>query len=170
MQDVGGPIGQRHRGHRANEVKASVGEALYQLKTAQAEPSNADARDRADTELSDEEENHVGYTEVGLVDEFDEIITSSTAKGSTIPASASSVRDSLPGSLTCRRSANTAALSVAARIDPRSRPCSNEKSNSQTAASPVIAAVRKVPTVRDADCGPQYRPDLREACGEARLE
>src|SRR5437867_3683599 len=98
------------------------------------------------------------------------VITSSTAKGSTIPASASRVRDSLPGSLTCLSNANTAAPSVAARIDPISSPCSNEKSNSQTAASPVIAGGNERTDRCEADCRTQHRADLCEPGGQPGLE
>ena len=53
-------------------MKTPVGEALDELKTAQAEPSDADSRDRPDAELSDEEPYHIECAEAGLVDEFDE--------------------------------------------------------------------------------------------------
>ena len=72
--------------------------------------------------------------------------TSSTATGSLSADSASSVRATFLLRVEPRRTENTAALSVAARIDPRSNPSSTEKSNSQAAANPAITAVRMVPT------------------------
>ena len=72
-------------------------------------------------------------------------ITSSTATGSFKPASPSSVRASLRFSVEPRSTEKTAAPSVAARIEPSSRPSSAEKSNSQEAVSPAITAVASVP-------------------------
>ena len=73
-------------------------------------------------------------------------ITSSTATGSLKPASPSSVRASLRRSVEPRSSAKIAAPSVDAMIEPSSSPSSVLRSNSQTAAIPVIAAVANVPT------------------------
>ena len=73
-------------------------------------------------------------------------ITSSTATGSLKPASPSSVRATLRRSVDPRSSAKIAAPSVEATIEPSSSPSSVPRSNSQTAAMPVIAAVAKVPT------------------------
>ena len=73
-------------------------------------------------------------------------ITSSTATGSLNPASPSSVRASRRRSVEPRSSANIAAPSVDAMIEPSSSPSSVSRSNSQTAAMPVIAAVARVPT------------------------
>ncbi len=72
--------------------------------------------------------------------------TSRMATGSLNPASPSSVRASLRLRVEPRSSANTAAPSVAARIEPSSSPSSNEKPSSQLAASPVRTAVTIVPS------------------------
>ncbi len=73
-------------------------------------------------------------------------ITSRTATGSLKPASPSSVRARRLRSVEPRSSAKIAAPSVEAMIEPSSRPSSVERSNSQTAAMPVIAAVANVPS------------------------
>ena len=71
--------------------------------------------------------------------------TSSTATGSFMPASPSSVRASLRLSGEPRSIAKIAAPSVEEMIAPSSSPSSSVKSNSQVAASPQIAAVISVP-------------------------
>ncbi len=72
--------------------------------------------------------------------------TSSTATGSFMPASPSSVRASRRFSDEPRSIAKIAAPSVEATIDPSSSPCSSGKPNSHAAASPQIAAVISVPS------------------------
>ena len=72
--------------------------------------------------------------------------TSSTATGSFSPASPSSVRASGRRSVEPRSSEKIAAPSVEAMIEPSSNPSSVLRSNSQTAARPVMPAVTKVPS------------------------
>ncbi len=72
--------------------------------------------------------------------------TSSTATGSFMPASPSSVRASRRLSVEPRSSAKIAAPSVADTMEPTSRPCSSVKSSSHAAARPVTIAVISVPS------------------------
>jgi hypothetical protein len=74
-----------------------------------------------------------------------EPVTSRSATGSFRPASASRVRDTRAGRFVPRRSANTAAPSVPATIDPRRKPSSADREKSHVAMSPVMAAVARVP-------------------------
>ena len=72
--------------------------------------------------------------------------TSSTATGSFIPASPSSVRASLRRSVDPRNRAKMAAPSVADTIEPTSSPSSVVRSNNHAATRPAITAVTSVPT------------------------
>ena len=74
-------------------------------------------------------------------------ITSSTAIGSLMPDSPSSVRASLRRSVEPRSTANTAAASVAATVDPSSSASFASRSNRALAATAVSAAVTIVPSV-----------------------
>ena len=79
-------------------------------------------------------------------------ITRNTATGSLNPASPSSVSARRRRREDPCRSANTAAPSVEARIEPRSRPSSAERSKSTAATAPVTIAVTAVPaTARPSD-------------------
>ena len=71
--------------------------------------------------------------------------TSSTATGSLKPDSPSSVRESRFSSEEVRSTAKMAAPSVAAMIEPSSSPSVSDRSSSTIAATPPIAAVRRVP-------------------------
>ena len=77
--------------------------------------------------------------------------TSSTAIGSLTPDSPSSVRAILRRSVDPRSTANTAAASVAATVEPRISASSVVSSvNSSAAATAVMPAVSAVPTVASA--------------------
>ena len=80
--------------------------------------------------------------------------TSSTATGSFMPASPSSVRARRRLSVDPRSSAKIAAPSVADTIAPMSRPCSSVTSSSQCATIPVTIAVMSVPSVASATAEP----------------
>jgi hypothetical protein len=73
--------------------------------------------------------------------------TSTTARGSFSPDSASSVRARRRFSPEPRSTEKIAALSVTDTIEPSSSPWSIDRSRSHVAASPVTAAVTSVPTV-----------------------
>ena len=74
-------------------------------------------------------------------------MTSSTAIGSLMPDSPSSVRARRRRSVDPRSTANTAAASVAATVEPRSSASFASRSNSALAASAVSPAVPTVPSV-----------------------
>ena len=74
-------------------------------------------------------------------------ITSRIATGSLRPDSPSSVRARRRRSVEPRSTANTAAASVAATVEPSSSACSGSRSRIAAAATAVSAAVSSVPSV-----------------------
>ncbi len=97
--------------------------------------------------------------------------TSSTATGSLMPDSPSRVRAIRRRRVDPRSTANTAAASVAATVEPSSSASSvSSSANTARAASPVSAAVSTVPTVASAIDTRDHRPDLRPAARQPALE
>ena len=103
--------------------------------------------------------------------------TRNTATGSLKPASPSSVSASRRRSEDPCSSANTAAPSVEARIEPSSSPSSVDRSNSTAAARPVTTAVTAVPTTASpsdgrstgaAPASPVARPPSKRIAASAR--
>ena len=74
-------------------------------------------------------------------------MTSTTATGSFVPDSPSSIRARRRLSVDPRSSEKIAALSVAATMEPMSMPSSRSRSKIHAAANPVRIAVRIVPRV-----------------------
>ena len=97
--------------------------------------------------------------------------TSSTAIGSLMPDSPSSVRASRRRSVDPRSTAKTAAASVAATVEPRISASSVAQlgRTAAPAASAVSPAVTIVPTRRQQDRDADHRPDLGPAAGQAAL-
>ena len=103
--------------------------------------------------------------------------TRNTATGSLNPASPSSVSARRRRREDPCRSANTAAPSVEARIDPSSRPSSADRSNSTAATAPVTIAVTAVPATASpsdgritgrSSCHPVARPPSNRMAASAR--
>ena len=96
--------------------------------------------------------------------------TSSTAIGSLKPASPSSVRSSRRRSPAPRSSENTAAPSVEATIDAQQQALERREVEQPRRGEARDGGGDQRADHRQADRGPQHRPDLAPAGGQAALE
>ncbi len=171
MQGVGDAVGERGRRDRRDRVQAGGGQPhAVEPLSAPSEPT-ASPMTSPIAELLDREQERVEQRRSsGSWIASMQPITSRIAIGSLRPDSPSSVRASRRGSVEPRSTANTAAASVAATVEPSSSAGSGSRSRMNAAATAVSAAVSERPERGQDHRRAQHGPDLLEAAGEAALE
>ena len=134
VQRVGGAVGERRGGDRGDGVQARGGQP-HGAQPLHAERADAEPDDEADAELLHrQQQRRRARPKSGFWIASMQPITSRIAIGSLMPDSPSSVRARRRRSVDPRRTANTAAASVAATVEPSSSAGSGSRSRISAAA------------------------------------